>query len=581
MIRMLRPFALSLCLATALTAIPITGAWAQKADAGGSATITVLPVGKAMVSTADPRGTDAGVAILRQGGTAMDATLAVMLALTVVEPESSGIGGGGFILYHPAGSKDTFSYDGREEAPSAARPDRFLTKDGQEMDYEEARASGLSVGVPGNIRLMELGHTRHGKLPWKALFQPAIALARDGYVVTERMHRMLIEQTPMLKHSAEAMEIYFQPDGSPKPVGSILRNPKLAALLSLVAEKGADAFYTGPAADKLRAAVAKAPRHASVITAEDMASYRAVARPPVCGTYRVYTVCGMGPPSSGGIAVLSILKQLEPFDMAGLGPDSVTSWHLIGESMRLAYADRARYLGDPDHVKVPVDGLIDPAYLLERSKLIDPAKAMPKAPAGQPKGAPRVSDVPDTEIPGTTHFSVSDADGNVASMTSTIEDIYGSGILVDGYVLNNELTDFNFLPELDGVPAANRVEPGKRPRSSMSPTIVYDAKGQAVLAIGAAGGPTIIAQVAKAIVGVLDWKLDVRSAIALPTFMGSGDDIRIEQGTPVGAMAGKLQAMGHKVTVDDFGGKLNGIDKMTGQWRGGADPRSNGTAAAP
>lgn len=573
----LRAFALSLCLATALSALPATGAWAQKQ----SATVTALPTGQAMVSSADPRATEAGKQILRQGGSAADAAMALMLALTVVEPESSGIGGGGFMLYHPAGSKDTFSYDGREEAPSAARPDRFLTRDGQEMDYEDARSGGLSVGVPGNLKLMELVHSRHGKLPWKALFQPAIALARDGYQVTPRMVHYLVEQAALLSASREAQELYYQPDGKPKPVGAVIKNPKLADLLTLLAEKGADAFYKGPAGERLRAAVAASPRHPSVITADDMASYRAVPRPPVCGSYRVYTVCGMGPPSSGGIAVLAILKQMEGFDIPALGPQSVEAWHILGESMRLAYADRAKWLGDPDHVKVPVDGLTDPAYIKERSKLIDPKKAMPKAVPGTPKDAPRVSDIADNEVPGTTHFSVADAAGNVASMTSTIEDVYGSGILVDGYVLNNELTDFNFVPDVDGVPTANRVEPGKRPRSSMSPTIVYDEKGQAVLAIGAAGGPTIIAQVAKAIVGVLDWKLDVQTAIALPTFMGNGDTLRIEQGTAVGGMADQLRAMGHKVQVDDFGGKLNGIDRITGQWRGGADPRSNGVAGAP
>ena len=503
-----------------------------------------------------------------------------MLALTVVEPESSGIGGGGFMLYHPAGTKDTFSYDGREEAPAAAKPDRFM-QNGQEMDYEDARSGGLSVGVPGNLRLIELTHARHGKLPWKALFQPAIRLARDGYVVTARMYHFLEEQTPLLKVSREAQELYYQADGKPKPVGSTIKNPKLAELLTLVAEKGADVFYKGQAGERLRAAVAKSPRHPSVITAEDMANYHAVSRPPICGTYRVYTVCGMGPPSSGGIAVLTILKQMEGFDIPAMGPQSVEAWHILGESMRLAYADRAKWVGDPDHVKVPVEGLTDPAYIKERAKLIDAKKAKPKILPGNPKDAPRVSDIADNEIPGTSHFAVADEWGNVMSMTSTIEDIYGSGIIVDGYVLNNELTDFNFIPDVDGLPTANRVEPGKRPRSSMSPTIVYDQDGQPVLAIGAAGGPTIIAQVAKAMVGVLDWKLDVQSALALPTFMGSGDTIRIEQGTPVGAMADQLRAMGHEVVVDDFGGKLNGIEKVTGQWRGGADPRSNGKAAAP
>lgn len=538
-----------------------------------------LPTGRAMVSAADPRGTAAGIAILRQGGSAVDAAMAVMLSMTVVEPQSSGIGGGGFLLYHDAATRAVTSYDGREKAPAAATPQRFLGADGKPLDYEDARASGLSVGVPGNIRLMEMAHASHGTLPWKALFQPAIALARDGFQVTASLHDAIAEQQEMLKRSPEARALYFTADGAPLPVGATLINPKLAALLTLVAEQGADAFYKGPAAGRLRATVAAAPRHPTTISAADMAQYKAVRRDPVCGPYRGYRICAMGPPSSGATTVLATLRQLERFDLTALGPDDVRSWHLIGDSMRLAYADRARWLGDADFIAVPVSGLMDAGYIAGRSALIMPDRALPVASAGTPPGAPPLAPLPDPERHGTTHFVVADAAGNVASMTSTVEDIFGSGLIVDGYVLNNELTDFNFEPESDGLAAANRVQPGKRPRSSMAPTIVFDASGTPIAAIGAAGGPTIIAQVAKSLIAMLDWGMDVQSAIALAEFMGSGDGLRIEQGTATAALADRLRAMGHKVTVDDFGGKANGIDRAPdGRWRGGVDVRSEGVA---
>jgi gamma-glutamyltranspeptidase/glutathione hydrolase len=447
---------------------------------------------------------------------------------------------------------------------------------GKPMSFAQAVAGGKSVGVPGNFRLMAQVHRRYGKLAWARLFDPAIRLARDGYAVTPRLHSALTSKRAMLAASAEAREIYYQPDGAPKPVGSTIRNPRLAALLEAVARRGAEHFYTGRPADRLVETVRTAPANPSTMSKADVAAYRAQEREPVCGRYRVYRICGMAPPSSGGIAVYAILKQLERFDLAALGADNVTAWHLIGESMRLAYADREQWIGDPDHVRVPTPGLISDDYLAARSALISPDRAMPKASFGTPAGAPRVASVPDTEMAGTSHFSVADRFGDVASMTSTIEAGFGSGLVVDGYVLNNELTDFNFVPAVDGVPSANRVEAGKRPRSSMSPTIVYGPDGKVVAAVGAAGGPTIIAQVAKALIGVLDWKMPMQDAIALPLVIGAGDQLRLEQGTRLETMAPQLRALGHKVVVTGMGLKANGIEMTADGWRGGADPRSEG-----
>jgi len=539
------------------------------------------------VSSADPRATEAGLEILRRGGSAADAAMAVMLALTVVEPQSSGIGGGSFMLYHDAATGRLMSYDGRETAPAAAGPNRFLRADGTPMPFGEAVPGGLSVGVPGNIRLMALAHERHGRLPWAALFEPAIRLARDGFDVTARLSaRIGGARLEQLRQSPESRAIYLTADGQPKPAGSRITNPRLAALLQGIAGTGADAFYRGPAAERLRAAVANAPANPATITAEDLANYRVRERAPVCGTYRTYRICGMGPPSSGGIAVYTILKQLERFDMPGMGRDNPLSWHLIAESMRLAYADRSRWVGDPDFAQVPTAGLTSDAYIASRSALIRLDRAMPSVAPGTPPGATRVAALEAAPDGGTSHFSVVDRFGNAASITSTIEAGFGSGLVVDGYVLNNEMTDFSFVPERDGLPVPNRIEPGKRPLSSMSPTIVYDAQGRVVLVIGAAGGPTIIAQVAKALVGVLDWGMPVNEALALPQVIGMGNRVQLEPGTRVADMAPVLRSLGHQeVVTNPFESqgasilKLNAVQLTPAGWLPAADPRSEGTGA--
>ena len=534
-----------------------------------------------MVSAADPRAAEAGAQILRQGGSALDAAFATLIALTVVEPQSSGVGGGGYMVYSPRGGP-AVTFDGRETAPHAATNTWFY-KDGRPMTTREAIPGGKSVGVPGNLRMMALAHRRFGKLPWAALFQPAIKLARDGFIMTPRMNRSLASSQETGAMSAEARSLYYGPDGNPLPAGTLIRNPALAKFLIEVAARGADSCYVGPNAQAIVATVNGSPRNPSRMTAGDIATYDAKTRNPVCGTYRGYRICGMGPSSSGGTTVFAILKQLERFDLTALGPNSPTAWHLIAESMRLAYADRDQFVGDPGFVSVPVAGMIDARYLASRSGLISPDRTMESVVAGSPAGAPRLvcQAVPVTER-GTSHFVAVDSQGNVASDTSTIESPFGSGLMVNGYYLNNELTDFNIEPMKDGCLTANRVEGGKRPRSSMSPTIVWSPDGKIRLAVGAAGGATIPAQVAKAIIGVIDWRLTAQQAIALPTIFSPGDMVYVERGTFLEGMIPQLQALGHtKIDYRSPGSfKANAIEWTNGRWAGGADPRSEGVAVS-
>ena len=537
-----------------------------------------------MVSAADPRAAAAGVEMLRRGGTAADAAFATLLALNVVEPQSSGIGGGGFLVYDD-GDGTPQTYDGRETAPMAATGDWFLV-DGMPMPFEQAQPGGKSVGVPGNIRLMADAHREHGKLPWKTLFQPAIRLARDGFEMSKRLNFALArgddEGSSLAGLTAAGRALFFGADAKPLPVGTTIRNPTLADFLTQLAERGPDTFYVGANAQAIAGAVRNAPHNPAPMTADDIAAYDAKERSPVCGSYRGYRICGMGPPSSGATTVFAILKQLERFDLGALGSSSPTSWHLIAESMRLAYADRDKYLGDSDFVRVPVVGLIDPAYLAGRSALIAPDRTLSSVSAGMPAGAPPACRVGTSER-GTSHFVAVDRWGHVATETSTIESAFGSGLLVNGYYLNNELTDFSFVPEVNGCPVANRVEGGKRPRSSMSPTIVYGPDGKVRLAVGAAGGSTIIAQVAKAIIGVIDWNLSAQQALALPTLFAPGrDTVYLEQGTYLEAMTPRLRELGHvKITPIPPGTfKANAIEWRDGRWQGAADPRSEGAAVS-
>jgi gamma-glutamyltranspeptidase/glutathione hydrolase len=531
-----------------------------------------------VTSSADPRVTEAGMEMLRQGGSAADAAMAMMLALTVVEPQSSGIGGGGFLLYQDSAKGVLATINGRETAPAAAKADRFVGADGKPLSFLAAFQGGHSVGVPGNIQLMAQTHAKWGKLPWATVFKPAFRLSDKGFVVNKTLESRLQGIQRLWPTFDEARAIYWR-DGKPVTAGMTLKNPKLAATLKLLAKKGPDAFYTGTVASQIVQAVISSKLSPGDMTMTDLAQYRAKEQKAVCAPYRVYVVCGMAPPSSGATTVLQILGTLERFDLTATGKDSPKSWHLIGQAMQLAYADREKYLADDAFVDVPVAGLLNPEYIQQRSALIDPEKARGDYPAGKPPGAaPRTAAI-SSEVAGTTHFTAVDANGNIANMTSTIEGPFGSQLVAGGFFLNNELTDFTFAPEKDGAPVANRVAGGKRPLSSMSPTMVFDRDGRAVLTLGSAGGKRIIMHVTKTLIGVLDFGLPLDQAIALPNIYFGAGQLEVEQDTPLAAMAEQISAFGQKVRVADLGSKVNGAQYLNGAWTGAADPRSEGTSA--
>ena len=517
--------------------------------------------------------------MLRAGGSAADAAMATLLALTVVEPQSSGIGGGGFLMYHDAESGRIFALDGRETAPRAATPDMFLDENGEPRPYRASQVGGVSVGVPGNVRLMAEAHRRFGKLPWSRLFEPAIRIAEEGWEVTPRLYEMLERSSDRAGLTPWARATFFTVGDEPKPVGTRLTNPALARFLRVLQQEGPSAFYTGRPASQLVQAVVTAPVNPQTMTTADLSDYHAIWRNPVCGEYRGYRVCGMPPPSSGGTTVIAMLQQLEPFDLAALGPDDPRSWHLIAESMRLAFADREKYLGDPDFVSVPTEGLVDPTYTAERARLIDPGRAAEEVLPGTPPGARATALNVQPPDGGTSHFVTADPAGDVASLTSTIESVWGSGLTVNGFFLNNELTDFSFLPTKDGLPVANAVAPGKRPRSSMAPMIVYAPSGEVAFAVGAAGGPTIIAQSAKAIIGVIDWGMSIDDAIAAPQLYAALGPVVLEEGTDVAAFQEDLEDRGHDVALSDLPLKANGLQRVGRGWIGGADPRGEGAVA--
>ncbi|MFT3965114.1 MAG: gamma-glutamyltransferase [Sphingobium sp.] len=539
--------------------------------------LAVAHAGGGLVASADPRASEAGREMLRKGGSATDAAMAIMLALTVVEPESSGIGGGGFLLRHDGRTGALYSIDGRETAPASATPGLFLDADGKPLPFASAFPGGKSVGVPGNVALMAKSHALWGKLPWADLFQPAIRLAEQGYAVNDYMYKRMSVVAPLWKDFPEARALYWI-DGAPAPVGTIIRNPALAAYLRRLAAEGPQAFYSGQNVEAVARATASAPVNPATVTAEDFARYAVRERPPICGHYRVYKICGMGPPSSGAITVVEMLGMLERFDLPRLGKDDPESWHLIAEAMQLAYADRDTWLADRDFVPVPVAGLIDPAYIRARSRLIDRSRARGHYEPGKPAGAPARTRALSSEVPQTSNFIAIDGSGDIAVMTSTVEGYFGSQLVVNGYVLNNELTDFTFAPEKDGAPVTNRVEPGKRPLSSMAPTIVYDASDKPVMVVGAAGGRTIIMQVAKAIIAHLDWGLDARESVALGLLYWGSEGPVIEEGSAIEAMKAPLEARGHKVTVAPAGLKANAAVLGDAGWTAAVDPRAPGAA---
>jgi len=530
-----------------------------------------------MVAAANPLAVEAGLRMLERGGNAVDAMVAVQLALNLVEPSSSGLGGGAFFLYWDAKAKAMRAIDGRETAPAGATPELFM-KDGKAMAFLDARVGGRSVGTPGTPRLLEVAHARYGKLPWKALFEPAIELAEKGFPVSPRFAKLVGEDKGLADEPA-ARAYFFDAEGKPKAVGATMRNPAFAATLRAMAEKGADAFYTGEIAQDIVKAV-NSHRNAGTLSLDDLASYRVRDVEPLCGNYRAARLCGMPPSSSGGIAVLQILGELERFDMASIRPGSTQAVHVLSEAERLAFADRGRYVADDRYVDVPVKGLLDRNYIAARSALIQPEKSMGKAEAGKPAGvAVAWADDPWDEVMGTTQISIVDRDGNAVSMTTTIESFFGSRIMVRGFLLNNELTDFNFLPVEDGAAVANSVAPGKRPRSSMAPFLVFDGKTGALdMTIGSPGGSLIITYVTKTLIGILDWKLDVQKAIDLPNNGSRNGPTEIEKGTELENLQAALKAMGHDVRAIDMTSGIQGIRRVKGGWEGGADPRREGVA---
>jgi gamma-glutamyltranspeptidase/glutathione hydrolase len=531
-----------------------------------------------VTSSADPRVTDAGMEMLRQGGSAADAAMAMMLTLTVVEPQSSGIGGGGFLLYQDNAKGILSTINGRETAPAAATSDRFVGPDGKPLGFLEAFQGGRSVGVPGNVQLMAQAYQKWGKLPWATIFKPAIRLSQKGFIVNKTLESRLATIQGLWPNFDEARTTYWR-DGKPLKAGMTFKNPKLAATLALLAKKGPDAFYTGPIASQIVHAVTTSKLSPGDMTMTDLAQYRAKEQQAVCAPYRVYVVCGMAPPSSGATTVLQILGTLQRFDLKAMGKDSPQSWYLIGQAMQLAYADREKYLGDDAFINVPVAGLLNPEYIKERSALIDPEKARADYPAGNPPGAaPRTAAI-SSEVAGTTHFTAVDKNGNIANMTSTIEGPFGSQLMAGGFFLNNELTDFTFAPEKDGAPVANRVVGGKRPLSSMAPTVVFDRDGLAVLALGSAGGKRIIMHVTKTLIGVIDFGLPLQQAIDLPNIYFGGGGLEVEQNSMLSAMADGLGKFGQKVRPVDLGSKVNGAQRIGDSWTGAADPRSEGTSA--
>ncbi|MEX0449661.1 gamma-glutamyltransferase [Spiribacter sp. 221] len=526
-----------------------------------------------MVAAAHPLATAAGVEVLEAGGAAIDAAIAIQAVLTLVEPQSSGIGGGAFLLHYDSETADVQAYDGRETAPAAVRADHFLTEDGTPMDFLEAVPGGQSVGVPGSLRMLELVHEQHGELPWRTLFQPAICLAEAGFEVTPRLAEML--RIDLRLDLFEPMAGYFFPDGAPLRAGTRLTNPALAETLTEIANQGADAFYEGAIADDI---VATVQAHGGELTREDMADYRAVERAPVCRSIAGYEICGMPLPSSGGMTVLQILSLLE-IASAGTEDMSRLTWaHLLLEASRLGFADRNEYLGDAEFVEVPVETLLSERYLTERAALISPTQSMGKAAPGLSEPDSAMSDGKLIKH-STSHFSVLDTQGNAVSMTSSIEMPFGSRLMVDGFLLNNQLTDFRFDPlAADGRLHPNRIQPGKRPLSSMSPMIAFNADKQPRLIIGSPGGTRIIGYVAQRVADVLMQGHDVEAAIRSGSLVNRNGRTEIEADTDAEALVPGLEALGHEIEIDSMTSGLHGIERLPdGDIRGAADPRREGT----
>jgi gamma-glutamyltranspeptidase/glutathione hydrolase len=530
---------------------------------------------RVLVAAANPLAVAAGVKVLRRGGSAIDAAIAVQAVLGLVEPQSSGLGGGAFMVYYDAKTHRVTAYDGRETAPKGATPAMFMGENGKPLSYGEAVLSGNSTGAPGAIAMLALAHRQHGIRPWRELFGAAEQMAGDGFVVSPRLAGFIASNAFPQSAAPDVVAYFTKPDGTRYKAGDVLKNPAYAATLKMLATEGPSALYSGQIADDIAARIHQGPRPGT-LTAADLAAYRPKDTPALCRPYRAYEVCSTQDPS-GGSALLEALGLLQRTDIARRGPNDPEAWFELIQAQRLMFADRDRYIGDPAFVNSPSPGLLDPAYLDARAKLIGD-EAGPAPSPGHPKGAALAGPDRTIEPGGTSHMVIADARGDVLSMTTTVESIFGSGRMVHGYFLNNQLTDFSYSPvDKDGTPAANAAAPGKRPRSAMSPVIVLDRKGRFVVALGSPGGPAILAYNLKALVGVLDWKLSVQQAFALPNVVARGDRFNGETDLLSPSVLSGLEARGVHLTVG-FGENsgLHGVAKAPGGWSGGADPRREG-----
>jgi len=537
---------------------------------------TMQTAEKFMVAAANPHATQAGYDVLKRGGNAIDAMVATQLVLGLVEPQSSGLGGGAFLVYYNADEDRVTTFDGRETAPMAVTPRLFQDDAGDTLKFWDAVVGGLSVGTPGTVKLMYETHKAHGSLDWQSLVQPAIELAENGFPVSERLNQLITNDVERLSVHPDTKAYFFDADGAPLPVGHLLKNQAYADTLKAIATGGADAFYKGPIAQAIVDKVTTAS-NPGVLAMRDLEYYVIKEREPVCVTYRAHDVCGMGPPSSGALTVGQILGSLEPYNLRDLGPTNVESWRLIGDASRLAFADRGRYMADSDYVPLPVEGLVDRVYLTKRAKLLEGDSALESVSAGEPEWDHSLWFAEDEsiEFKSTSHFSIVDAQGNAVSITTTIENGFGSRLMSGGFLLNNELTDFSFASHKDGVPIANRVEPGKRPRSSMSPTIVMK-DDKPYMVIGSPGGSRIIGYVAQSIIAHLDWGMDVQAAINMPHAVNRFGTYDLEEGTGATALKSELEAIGYEVGVRSLTSGLHGIVIDDGKLMGGADPRREG-----
>ncbi|WP_318521721.1 gamma-glutamyltransferase [Photobacterium leiognathi] len=530
-----------------------------------------------MIAAANKYASEAGADVLSKGGSAVDAMITAQLVLGLVEPQSSGIGGGGFLVYWDNDNNQMTTFDGRETAPFAATPRLFQDNQGKPLKFYDAVVGGRSVGTPGTIKLLWRSHEQYGKLAWKSLFLPAIKLAKEGFVVSPRLAAMIEKDANNLSRYPATKAYFFDNDGNPIKAGTKLTNPAYANTLLQIADYGPKAFYQGDIARDIVATVQQAEGNPGVLNTMDLASYSVKQREPICAPYRQYKVCGMGPPSSGALTLGQILAMLNHYPLDKLGADNIESWRLIGDASRLAFADRSRYMADSDYVPMPTRGLLDPAYLAQRAALLQGKQALTKVEPGSPpwNHAQKQTSNEALELPSTTHLSIVDEEGNVVSLTSTIENSFGSRLMVRGFLLNNELTDFSFRSQIDGVPVANRIEPGKRPRSSMTPTIVMK-DNQPVLTIGSPGGSQIIGYVAKTLVAYLDWGMDLQQAINLPNMNNRFGTFELEQNTAATAWAPKLEKLGYKTQIKDLNSGIQAISIAPEQLTGAADPRREG-----